>query len=466
LNRPVRNALFLLGGEAGARIFGFLVSAYLARVLGVAGFGQVGFALAVFAYATMATKFGLLTVGVKDVAQNRDSVAELTGSVITLRLLLGLLSAAVMVVLGLVLRKGATVRGLLLIFSVGVIFQCFLLEWVFTAVERTNYISIARTTTSAVYFGLALALVRAPEDIMMVPLAFVAATASGAAVLLIAYVHLYGRPVLCFDLAVIRGLARRAWPIGIASLLTQVHTNAGIVALSLMKGDQAAGEYTAAHRIVFFVLMLDRIFQTVFFPVVSRYAKKRPDRLGWLTGAALRMILAVGVPVCVSLLLLSSQAIGFVFGARYSAAVPLLATLSWFVLLSLLTSLAGYSLLAAGQERRFARNTTMGVSFSLCAAILGVALWGTRGAATGMVIGEAALFLLMGYDLLRIAPPSVNWRTTMPVIASLPLALVLLLLRGWSWPVAAILGTSVYVVLLFLSKGVTLSDFGLLRGND
>ncbi len=466
MNRPTRNALFLLGGEVGARIFGFLVSAYLARVLGVGGFGQIGFALAMFAYATMATKLGLLTVGVKDIAQNRDRVTELTGNIITLRLALGLAAATAMVVLGLVLRKGPTVRALLIILGAGVVLQCLLIEWVFTAVERTGYISVARIVTSAVYFGLALTLVRAADDIMMVPLAFVAATASGMAVLFIPYARLYGRPAPRLDPAVIRGLLRRAWPIGVASFLTQIHTNAGIVALSLVKDDTAAGEYTAAHRIVFFVLMLDRIFQTVFFPVVSRYASRKPGRFGWLIGAALRMLLAVGVPICVGLLLLSSPAVELVFGAEYSAAVPLLAILSWFILLSLLTSLAGYSLLASGQERRFARDTSIGVGFSLCSVSLGVLLWGTTGAAAGIVVGEAVVLLLMGYDLLRIAPPSVNWRTLVPVAASLPLVLVLLLLRGWNWPVAAVLGASVYLALLFLGKGVTPSDIGLLRYND
>lgn len=465
MNRPTRNAFLLLGGEVGARVFGFLVSAYLARALGVGGFGQIGFALAVFAYATMATKFGLLTVGVKDIAQNRDRVAELTGNIITLRLALGLAAATAMVVLGLVLRKGPTVRGLLIILGAGVVIQCLLLEWVFTAVERTGYISVARIVTSAVYFGLALALVRTADDIMMVPLAFVAATASGMAILLIPYARFYGRPAPRIDPTVIRGLVRRAWPVGIASFLTQIHTNAGIVALSLMRDDQAAGEYTAAHRIVFFVLMLDRIFQTVFFPVVSRYAREKSDRLGWLTGAALRIVLAVGVPVCVGLLLLSSTAVELVFGTEYSAAAPLLAILSSFMLLSLLTSLAGYSLLASGQERRFARNTAIGVGVSLCAVVLGVRFWGTAGAGAGMVMGEAVVLLLMGIDLFRIAPPSLDWRILVPFGAALPLAFALLLLRGWSWPVAAALGSCGYLALLFLGKGVTLADIGMLRSN-
>jgi len=456
----------LLGGEVGARIFGFLATAYLARVLGVGAFGQLGFALAVFAYATMATKFGLLAIGVRDVAQNRDRLPELTGNIITMRLTLGVAAAILMVVLGLVLRKGATVRGLLVVFGAGVVVQCLLLEWTFTAVERTGYISGARTATSAVYFGLVLVLVRTPEDIMKVPIAFVVATAIGIAVLIAAYSRLYGRPALRFDAAVVRGLVRRAWPVGIASFLTQVHTSAGIVAVSLFLGDSAAGEYTAAHRIVFFVLMLDRIFQTVFFPVVSRYAKAQPDRLGWLIGASLRMILATGMPVSVGLLLLSSPAIGLVFGAAYSAAVPVLAVLSCFVLLSLLTSLASYSLLATGRERRFARNTAIGVGFSLCGVVAGAALWGTGGAALGMVVGETVVLVLMGCDLLRIAPPSINWRTAVPFVASLPLALLLLLLRSWNWPVAAILGASAYLALLLLGKGVTLSDIGLLRGND
>ena len=107
---PVRNAGFLFAGEAASRVFGFLTTAVLARRLGVDGFGQIGFAAAVMAYGVVLTDIGLVTVGTRSVARDRSAVPSMVGTVVPLRLVLGLAAGLVMVLIALVLPKPAAVK--------------------------------------------------------------------------------------------------------------------------------------------------------------------------------------------------------------------------------------------------------------------------------------------------------------------------------------------------------------------
>lgn len=459
LRRAARNALLMLAGEVGARLLGFLVAAVLARRLGVNGFGQVGFAMSVMAWGLIASRFGLLTVGVREAARDRSSVPRLAGNIIALRLLLGGAAVAGIAVFALLVPKPAAVKWLLVLFGLSVPVQALLLEWVFTGTERMQHVALARVVNNLVYFGLVALLVRGPGNLLYVPLAFGAA--AGASALLLLWVHAreFGWPRPRLDRRLARELLAGAWPVGLAAVLTQFHVGFGVVALFLLRGDQAAGLYNAAFRVVFVLLMADRVLQAVFLPVITRQFHHDPARLNTTTGAALRVIVTLALPVVISGSLIGRPGLEFLFGADFAAAGPVLNVMVWFFPLSLLTTLTGYLLLAARRERRFLLNTGIGVAAGLGLSLAGVIVLGPVGAAAGAVAGELVLLALMGAAFLREVRPAAGARTLGAVAGAVPLAGALLLLRGWSWPVALGAGLASYVAVVLLTRTVGLADF-------
>ncbi len=460
---PVRNAGYLFAGEAASRVFGFLTTAVLARRLGVDGFGQVGFAAAVTAYGVVFTDLGLMTVGTRSVAQDRSLAGELVGSVVPLRLLLSLAAAAAMVLIALVLPKPAAVKWLLVLYAGAVIIQSVLFEWVFIGSEKMGFVSLSRVVTNCAYFALALALVRNSGDVLLVPVAFGLATLLGALVLFFAYVPRFGLPRLRFGPTRWRELLKSAWPIGASSLLTQLHVNLGLVLLGLTATFQQTGIYNSAYGLVLFLLTLDRVFYTVFFPVVSRFIKNQPGRLAELVGTAARMILVLSIPFCVGAFVLARPILDAVFSSRYGGAFPVLRILVWFLPLSMFSSLAGYTLLAAGNERQFLRNTAIGVGAAVVFNLVAVPLAGSTGAALAMVAGEAALLVLMGKGLLDMVKPKLGLRTLAPLAAAAAMAVVVYLLRAMNLFGCIGFGALTYSVFLLLLRGITADDIGLAR---
>ncbi len=460
---PVKNAGYLLAGEAASRVFGFLTTAVLARRLGLDGFGQIGFAAAVMAYGVVSADFGLKTVGTRSVARDRSLAGDLVGDLAPLRFLLGLGAAAVMVLIALVLPKPGMVKWLLVLYAVAVVVQSVMFEWVFIGAEKMGLVSISRVVTNCVYFGLVLVLVRNAGSVLLVPVAFGTATALGALVLFCAFVPRFGLPRLRLVPTQWRDLLKSAWPIGASSLLTQLHVNLGLILLGLVATFQQTGIYNSAYRLVFFLMTLDRVFYTVFFPVVSRFLKDRPDRLADLVGTMVRMILALSIPLCVGAFILARPILGGVFSVQYAGAFPVLRTLVWFLPLSMFNSLAGYTLLAAGNERRFLRNTAIGVGAAVVFNLVAVPLAGATGAALAIVAGEACLLVLMGQSLLKLVKPRLELRTLAPLAASAAMGVVVYLLRGVNLVGCIGFGALTYCVFLLVLRGVTSEDIGLAR---
>jgi O-antigen/teichoic acid export membrane protein len=344
-----------------------------------------------------------------------------------------------------------------------VIIQSIVFEWVFIGAEKMGLVSISRVVTNCAYFGLVLALVRNPVSVLFVPVAFGAATLLGAFVLFSAFLPHFGLPRVRLGATRWCELLRSAWPIGASSLLTQLHVNLGLILLGLIATFQQTGIYNSAYRLVFFLMTLDRVFYTVFFPVVSRFLKDQPGRLPELVGTMVRMILALSLPLCVGTFILARPILELVFTAEYAGAFPVLRILVWFLPLSMFNSLAGYTLLAAGNERRFLRNTTIGVSAAVAFNLVAVPLAGATGAALAIVAGEACLLVLMGQSLLKLVKPRVELRTLAPLAASLAMGVVVYLLRGMNIIGCIGFGALTYSVFLLVLKGVTPEDIGLAK---
>ena len=90
-----KNLLSSSASDAGSRLLGFLVTAYLARVLGPPAFGIISIALSVLGYAVLFAGPGMNVMGTRLVASTRGAEAEFSSDVVSLRTLLAAACAAV-----------------------------------------------------------------------------------------------------------------------------------------------------------------------------------------------------------------------------------------------------------------------------------------------------------------------------------------------------------------------------------
>ena len=113
LRKMVKNFLSLSVAQLILHFVSFLVIMYLARLLGPANFGKIGFAQAAVAYFMLIPNLGLITLGVREIARNKDDINIYAGNIIALRLILAFFSFGLLLIFANLIDKSTEIKHLI-----------------------------------------------------------------------------------------------------------------------------------------------------------------------------------------------------------------------------------------------------------------------------------------------------------------------------------------------------------------
>lgn len=154
-------------------LFPLITIPYLARVIGVDGFGKIAFAAAIVLWFQTISDWGFNYTATRDVARNRDNpekVSEIFSNVLWARILLMFLSLIVLLI--------ATMFIPLLKENQLIIWLTFLLvpghimfpEWFFQAVEKMRFITIFSLASKAIFTVMVFVFITEKEDFILQPI--------------------------------------------------------------------------------------------------------------------------------------------------------------------------------------------------------------------------------------------------------------------------------------------------------
>jgi O-antigen/teichoic acid export membrane protein len=459
----VKNFFSLLIGNVGSRILGFFVTVYLARVLEVSGFGKLQFALAFFSYGLILINPGLLLLGTREVVKDRGKIGEYVPSIMLLRLLLAILSFLLIVSLLFILPKSETTKTLIIFYSLSLFVQAFLLEWVFQGTEEMEYIGLSRIMVFVVYLPLVFLFVKGPEMILRVPLFLLGGNIAASLLLILIFLRRKESIRLHLNSSLLIPLLRRSLPLGLAAVMIQIYLYFDTLLLGLFKGDEVVGLYNAAYKLVFFVLILDRVFIESFFPLISRYYRESLERLQNLLKNYAKLITALVIPIGIGGTLLAVPILDLVFGPQYLRGVIAFQILIWVVSLSSINSVYGYGLIGCDQEKKYTLAISLGTMSNLILNFLLIPPYGLMGAAIATLLSEGIMFTLMVIQFERIVKVEF-WKFLLrPVLAALGMGILIHQLMHLHIIILVIIGFFAYVILLFLFKGISIEEITLLK---
>lgn len=184
-------------------------------------------------------------------------------------------------------------------------------------------------------------------------------------------------------------MLRYALPLLPAMMISWIYTSSDQYMLRAISGYEELGLYTAAHKIVTIISLLQACFTTLWPPISFRwYESRKPsvyfDSVMWVVG-----FLSTGLGLG---LLLCKDAVALVLGSRFQQAIAIFP----FLLLSpIMYTMSETSFLGIP----FSKKTGYNVVVSIITAVLNVALnltmipiWGCRGAAVATGLSYLAFF--------------------------------------------------------------------------
>jgi PST family polysaccharide transporter len=495
LRRSVRNLSYVTGGDILSRLLGFVVTTYLARVLGVDNLGMIGFAMAVLSYGLIVADLGLPKLGTREIARKREHAQALASGVVALRIMLAFIALAGIGVFAVVMPKPDPFKFLVMSYAFALFPAALNLEWLLQGMEEMEHIAISRLLQYASYLVLVLALVHQPQHVFRVPFLWALTNLLSGIYLIVIYRLRVGRLVFNLSLPFWGQLLKAALPLGTGSVLSQIYMGFGAIALGLQAGTQATGFYTAAFRLVFFVLIIDRVFYTVVFPIVARRVGRPPPgnpetaaQVAEQTMQQLaRIVLLIALPIALFGMALARPIVLLIYGPAYEGAAPVLAIAVWVVLTTTLNSLYAYGLIAFRHDVEYARNIAIGTLVSLVVTVALVALLKAPGAALGLIVGESVMLVRMYVGFRRLLPVNPFRFVIRPLAVSGALAAGLYWLSparlsGWLAPVLGglperwlerlclvlllALALAIYAGFMYLVRGISREDIALLRSTN
>ncbi len=465
----LQNLTVLAAGEFGGKLLGFIAVAYMARVLGPDLFGAVNIGLAVLGYMVLASSPGLRLYGTRRAASVGGDLQRLILSITGIQLSISIILIIATFLLSRTSLGGSGTGRVVLMFSLTLIPLSLSLDWLFQGREQMGLITIARLTLNLVYLLSLFLLVRGRDDWLRVPVAFLIGNVASAALLMAAGLKSGAISPGRWKVP-LRGLGRgwigelrRSLPLGIGSTLSQAAFHFPPLILGLVLGAGAVGQFSAAMRIVFAFMILDRVTSVVFFPLASRVWKSDPTRLPSVSGRFLRMISAVSLPICISSFALAPGLIHGIYGPDYAGATGVFQVLIWFFLATSLNTVFLFSLMGVGREDRYVRIMLTGTIVQLLLVGLLAGPLGLTGVAGGFVSGEVIIMVMAAVACRRVIGVDVIGSLTRPFLSAAVMSLPLLFHPVDDMVVDVALSLGVYMITLLIVGGVDRLDIQLLR---
>ncbi|MDM1301950.1 oligosaccharide flippase family protein [Acinetobacter indicus] len=167
------NFSYLMIMQIASYIFPLLTIPYLARVIGVDGFGKIAFAAAVIVWFQTITDWGFSYTATRDVARNRDNlekISEIFSNVLWAKILLASISFILLYILTEVIPYLKENQILLFITFMLVPAKILFVDWFFQAIEKMKFITIFDLIAKIIFALCVFLFIKQEDDFIFQPL--------------------------------------------------------------------------------------------------------------------------------------------------------------------------------------------------------------------------------------------------------------------------------------------------------
>jgi O-antigen/teichoic acid export membrane protein len=456
-----KNILSVGLSEGLSRLLGFFTTIYLARMLDVKGFGMINIGLTVFAYALLFGSQWLNLYGTRRIAAGENN--SFVKSFFSLRLILSLSIITVVVLFSVLFIKDQYLVILVSLFVLSVLPNAINLDWYFQGRENLFPISFGRVLTSVGYLVSLIILFSFSFQHLYVPVAFFVGNTFG--VLYIWFYFLRKPNKVDFSLSIVGsyGILKKAFSLSFASVLTQVNVNIPILAISMLGTVSDVGVFSVASKLVFFLLIADRLFYSIYFPAVTRIFSQTPDQLSEVISFVIRISLVVILPVAVMCVFSAEDLINLIYGTKYLLAANVLKILVWYFCVTILNSILGYALVGINMEKSYSRIIIYSTPIYLLLIVVLTYFAGVNGSALSVVLYELMLLSIFKYNLKKSMNIPIFGHLIKIIPALAFMAAVLIVLQPVNILLSLSVGFVLYFLVAYMMRAVSKSDLKMLK---
>lgn len=448
-----RNFIFNSLLTVSGYVFTLLTYPYISRVLGLSNVGIVNFVDGLINYFILFAMMGVGTVGIREVAINKNDRNELSktfSGVITLNTISTLIAIAVLLTAMYTVPTLYPYRDLLYIGVCKLLFNILLVEWFFTGLEDFAYITKRTIAIKFLYVASVFLLVREASDYKIYYLLCVLTVIVNGLVNIV-----YCRKFISFTLKgiTIRPYLSTFFSIGFYVIIGSMYTSFNVIWLGFASGTDEVGYYTTATKLHTIILALLTAFQNVMFPrVTSLLAEGKRDEYREKLHVAVDSLLAFSFPVVITSIILGPQILHMLVGDGYEGAyLPFRIIMPLILIIGYEQIVCIQILMAMKQDKKLLMNSCIGAASGLILNILIVSRLGAVGSSLVWLISEIVIMAGAQYWVSKTTEFRFPWSRLMKyALVYSPVAPVLVFISHYcNYSDIAVIGIASVVVIVY-----------------
>lgn len=381
------NFTWLSALEVAGYIFPLLTYPYLARVIGVDGFGKLAFAFSIVVWFQTITGWGFNYTATRDVSRirnDKERVNEIFSDVLWARCFLVLLSFIVLSILIWVVPKFK--ENALVIYMTFLMIPGHILfpEWFFQAMERMKFLTIFNVCIKFFFTVSIFVFIKDQKDFILQPLFTSLGYVVCGIVSLYVILFRWGYHVNKPSIKRIWDTIKYSTDVFLNNIMPNFYNNFSVLLLGFCGGSVANGILDAGTKFINICNQFLSVLSRTFYPFLSR----RIDQHSMYA----KFSISLSVLASVSLFFFAPFLIKVFFSESFSNSIIVLRIMSISLLFLNISNVYGVGYLILQKKEKKLRNIT--AFSSLLGIVISVPLiifWGYIGAAITITITRGLL---------------------------------------------------------------------------
>ena len=315
-------------------LLNFAVSILVARFLGPERFGALNYAIGLAMFFSIFCAMGLDSILVRElVGTGEEKQKVLLGSAFLIRLVGSGIALCLTVGLLWFTQADPETWVLTLVCTLSFLFMpAEVLRGFYEATVRGKSIVIVETIQTVLSVALRIYFIAVKGDVFWFSVCWLSEWVFTGAGLAIMYRIKDGRfSAWRFDSSTLRHLFRESLPLLLSAMAIVVYQQIDKIMLKNMlpvNGNEQVGLYSAALRIIPFVILIPQMMGKALVPSLINSKKNDPESYAQKTQLFIDLMTWTGIALSVVLFLFSGPIMAL-YGSEYSEAVPLLRIVAW-----------------------------------------------------------------------------------------------------------------------------------------
>lgn len=460
-----QNFLISFFGRFIAGAVGIVSVGFIARAVGVDGFGAYSTAIAFLYIFSVFADFGLHPLLTREIAKPDTNEARIVSGIFSIRVALLALFLVFGCFLALFAPYSDAVKIGIVIASFGFFFQsaATVLMGIFQKYLRTDIPAIADIGARIVQFALVWYVYASEGNFLH----FLGIFTVGNFIYFLV-IYRWVRRRIPFSFAVrgdeFKAIFKESWPMAVSSLLVLVYFKGDTVLLSFLKPAHDVGVYGVAYKILENIIFFPAMFVGLVMPLLSRYFAEDREMFRAVFQKTLDFLTIIAFPLAVGGMYVAGDIIRIIAGVGYEDAVMPLRILFFAMIFIFFGALFGSTIIAIHKQKTVMYVYGAAAIMNIAANLYFISRYSYMGAASVTAATElfvtASMFMII-YMAVRKAP---DLRIAgKAACASGIMVLALIFSPSQQFVFLLGFGAAAYIIALYAVRGIEKNDLLLLK---